>query len=108
MSKMIDQRSPAEVKVTTSGDVTDVDIFIPTYSGGVTLQVTVERDDLGEQWMVFMPDLSKYDVMNGITYLGMPDQPVRRKPKKPKQKDQCDHERGWWPCGANPAECTQR
>ena len=85
--------SPCEVTVTPgdNGSIS-VDVFIPTYSGGQTFTMNVERAD-DDTWRLFLPllpvkefegtnreimvveteDDTFYEVANGIVYLGAPD-----------------------------------
>lgn len=83
--------SPATATVTREkdGGVT-VDVFVPTFSGGMTLQLAVERSNDGD-WRIFIPWLDDMDedktyilqgnvaeVANGIAYVGAPDVPTIR------------------------------
>lgn len=78
--------SPCEVTVTPldNGGV-DVKVFVPTFSGGGYLSITVERDAEGD-WLAFIPwpdDLDENrsyhinehwcDAANGVAYIGAPD-----------------------------------
>lgn len=89
MSALLGPSSPCEVKVTpgTEGGL-DIEVFVPTYDGGATFSITVERDNDGD-WRVFLPwiaDLNDQEVilsdghavLNGIAYLGAPDVPRER------------------------------
>jgi hypothetical protein len=88
----INPKSPCEVTTTSlrKGGVC-VEIFVPTYNGGVKLRVEVERDE-DNDWRVYLPTADELDRMergfdieehtehpelisffNGIAYFGAPD-----------------------------------
>lgn len=80
--------TPCSVRVTPDdhGGV-HVALFVPTYSGGVTLHLAAERSPDGD-WRVYFPwpdgledevrsiNDGSFDASGGIGYLGAPDVPV--------------------------------
>jgi hypothetical protein len=102
----IDHTSPCEATVIPddNGGMT-VRLFVPTYSGGMTFELTAERDaepDPDSGWRVYLPAWPEegavadrgvtsvpwpsadepdgfIEVANGIVYLGGPDVEVERK-----------------------------
>lgn len=87
---MITPESPCEAMVTPGADGgLRVDVFIPTYAGGATLSIDVERSNDGD-WQVFIPwpdglgddqytiNSQLADACGGIVYLGAPDVPTER------------------------------
>lgn len=94
MSK-INSDSPCEVTVVPQPDGgVDIQLFVPTYSGGQTFTMSAERDGDGN-WRIFLPlwpneaDLHEpavvahlgdetVDVCGGIAYVGAPDVEVER------------------------------
>lgn len=77
----INSESPCTATMTPddNGGLT-VALFVPTYGGGATFEMSVERDRDGD-WTVFIPwpadieeaTIQGMEVLNGILYLGSPD-----------------------------------
>jgi hypothetical protein len=70
--------TPASVTIDpkANGGV-EIDLFVPTYEGGATFNLTAERDNDGD-WRVFLPETKDYEVSAGVIYLGAPDVVVNR------------------------------
>lgn len=89
---MLDPKSPCTATITPGkkGGMT-VELFVPTYSGGVTFSLMSERSNDGD-WRVFLPWYEGMDedrvyinvdtdseVAGGIAYIGAPDVVVARR-----------------------------
>lgn len=98
----INPSTPTEVRVQPLAEGgTRVDVFVPTYGGGLVLTVEVERDEDGD-WRVFLPTATDLDraprytsfdperqyaddpdfisFLSGISYFGAPDAEYDRLP----------------------------
>lgn len=96
-SPVLTPESPCEAKVKADdlGGV-EVEVFVPTYSGGQTFRLAAERDEVGGDWRLCLPVWQgeplwqdngvsvvtdgehTYEAAGGIVYLGAPDVEVER------------------------------